>query len=183
MPIIAAKLIPEIDNEKFFVAIDIAAPPKPNTNIEEATITFFIFSKSTLFCINTFKPLTDINPYNSIDTPPSTADGIDDIIAVSSPKNPNIIAIKAASPKTQTEATFVIPTTDVFSPYVVFAGPPIIPAANVARPSPIKVLSSPGSIIKSLSIISPSTLWSPICSAIVTSAIGTIVKMLPKFGE
>ena len=75
-------LYQHIDNEILPFAIDIAAPPKPNTNIEDAIITFFTFSKSTLFCINTFKPLTDINPYNNIDTPPSTADGIDDIIAV-----------------------------------------------------------------------------------------------------
>ena len=49
------------------------------------------------------------------------------------------IAIIAARPITQTDATFVIPTTDVFSPYVVLAGPPKIAENEVARPSPISV--------------------------------------------
>ena len=92
------------------------------------------------------------------------------------------IANIAAKPITQTDATFVIPTTDVFSPYVVFAGPPSKPANNVANPSPIKVLSNPGSFNKSLPIIVPSAVWSPICSAIVTNAIGAIVKSAEKLG-
>ena len=97
-----------------------------------------------------------------------------EIRAVNFPKKPRTIAIIAASPITHTDATLVIPTTAVFSPYVVFAGPPIAPATNVARPSPIKVLSSPGSSIKSFPIIVLNALWSPICSAIVTNAIGAI---------
>ena len=96
---------------------------------------------------------TAINPYRRSETPPKTAFGIVDTSAVNLLKNPNAIAIIAASPITQTDATFVIPTTDVFSPYVVFAGPPINPATKVAIPSPNKVLSKPGSLIKSLPII------------------------------
>ena len=84
--------------------------------------------------------------------------GIEEITAVNLPKKPNTIAIIAASPITHTEATLVIPTTEVFSPYVVFAGPPINAATAVATPSPITVLSSPGSSIKSLSIIELNTL-------------------------
>lgn len=37
--------------------------------------------------------------------------------------------------------------TPVFSPYVVFAGPPINPAKAVARPSPNRVRCNPGSSI------------------------------------
>ena len=59
----------------------------------------------------------------------------------------------AANPITQTEAIFVIPTTEVFSPYVVFAGPPSNPATIVAIPSPSKVLSNPGSFNKSFPTI------------------------------
>ena len=87
---------------------------------------------------------------------------IEDITAVNLPKKPNTIAIIAASPITHTEATLVIPTTEVFSPYVVFAGPPINPAKNVATPSPNNVLSNPGSLIKSLPTLSyPSILPVP----------------------
>ena len=68
------------------------------------------------------------------------------------------IAIIAASPVTQTDATFDIPTTLVFSPYVVFAGPPTSPAATLAKPSPKRVLSNPGSLIKSLPIMLPSAI-------------------------
>ena len=47
IPMIAAKLIPEIVNDKSPLTIDTAAPPNPNTNIELATITFFASSKLT----------------------------------------------------------------------------------------------------------------------------------------
>ena len=86
------------------------------------------------------------------------------------------IAIIAANPITHTDATLVIPTTLVFSPYVVFAGPPNNPATVVANPSPSYVFSNPGFLIKSFLIIVLSAMWSPICSAIVTNAIGAIVK-------
>ncbi len=49
IPITAAKLIPEIVSEKSPFTIDIAAPPKPNTNIVEATTTFLGSSKSICF--------------------------------------------------------------------------------------------------------------------------------------
>ena len=114
---------------------------------------FLDCSKSTWFLINTFKPFTAINPYRSNDTPPSTAFGIVETSAVNLPKNPITIANIAASPITLTLATLVIPTTDVFSPYVVLAGPPKAPATNVAIPSPNRVLSSPGSLIKSFPIM------------------------------
>ena len=96
--------------------MEIAAPPNPSTNIVDATTIFLDFPKSILFSINTFKPFTEINPYNSKDTPPKTASGMVDTNAVNFPKNPKQIAITAANPMTHTDATFVIPTTDVFSP-------------------------------------------------------------------
>ena len=135
-----------------------------------------------MFCTNTFNPFTAINPYRSNETPPRTAFGIVDTNAVNLLKNPKTIAVIAAKPITHTDATFVIPTTEVFSPYVVFAGPPINPAKNVAIPSPNNVLSNPGSFNKSLFIILPNAVWSPMCSAIVTNAIGAIVSTAEKFG-
>ena len=51
IPTIEAKLIPEIVTDKSPITIDTIAPPKPRTNIEEATITFFGISKSILFLI------------------------------------------------------------------------------------------------------------------------------------
>ena len=111
-PTNAARLIPDIPT----VAIFITAPPSPSTSILEAIIIFLDFEKSILFSIKTLRPFTAINPYKSKATPPSTAFGIVETKAVNLPKNPSNIAIIAASPITQTEATFVIPTTDVFSP-------------------------------------------------------------------
>ena len=100
IPTIAAKLIPDIVTAKSPLTIDIVAPPNPKTSIADATITFFVLLKSTWFCIKTFNPLTDINPYRSKDTPPKTAVGIVDISAVNLVKKPNIIAIIAANPIT-----------------------------------------------------------------------------------
>ncbi len=60
-------------------------------------------------------------------------------------QNDSAIAIIAAPPVTQTLPTFVIPTTDVFSPYDVLAGPPSKPATEVAIPSPSSVRCKPGS--------------------------------------
>ena len=67
MPTIEAKLMPEIVTDKSPLIIEIAAPPNPKTNIDEATTTFLDTSKSTLFLINTFKPLTAMKPYNNND--------------------------------------------------------------------------------------------------------------------
>ena len=78
--------------------------------------------------------------------------------AVNFPINPNKIAITAAPPTTYTEATRVIATTPVFSPYVVFAGPPSAAETNVANPSPKSVLSRPGSCKKSRFVMLPKTL-------------------------
>ena len=57
-----------------------------------------------------------MKPYNKSETPPSTQFGIELTTAVNFPKKPSIIAKIAANPITHTEAIFVIPTTDVFSP-------------------------------------------------------------------
>ena len=57
-----------------------------------------------------------MNPYSNSDTPPNTALGIVATIAVNLPKKPIIIANIAAKPITLTLATFVNPTTEVFSP-------------------------------------------------------------------
>ena len=182
IPITAAKLIPEIVSERSPWTIETAAPPSPKTSIVDATTMFLFTPKLIWFSINTLRPLTAINPYSSNDTPPSTGLGIVETIAVNFPKKPNTIAIIAARPITHTEAIFVIPTTEVFSPYVVFAGPPIAPAINVAKPSPRRVLSNPGSFNKSFPIIVDNAVWSPMCSAIVTNAIGAIVSIAEKLG-
>ena len=131
--------IPDIVIDKSPDTIDIAAPPNPKTSIVDATTIFLDFPKSILFSIKTFNPFIAIKPYSSKETPPNTGSGIVEIIAVNLPRKPKHIAIIAANTITQTDAILVIPTTDVFSPYVVFAGPPSIPATKVAIPSPSKV--------------------------------------------
>ena len=123
-----------------------------------------------------------MKPYSNKLTPPSTGVGIVCTNAVNFPKKPKTIAKQAAKAITPTDAFLVIPTTAVFSPYVVFDGPPKKPAANVAKPSPINVFSNPGFFNKSLSSIVLNALWSPICSAIVTKAIGAIVNAIKKSG-
>ena len=52
----------------------------------------------------------------------------------------------------------VIASTPMFSPYVVFGGPPISDAINVATPSPKIERCKPGFSIKSLLITFPSTI-------------------------
>ncbi len=56
-----------------------------------------------------------------------------------------------------------------------FAGPPISAARDVARPSPMRVLWIPGSLMKSLPTTFPMANTSPKCSTIVTMAMGTMM--------
>lgn len=62
IPMIAAKDMPEIANDKFPYAMDSVAPPKPKTNIVAATTTFLVFVKSTWLWIKILRPFTQINP-------------------------------------------------------------------------------------------------------------------------
>ena len=66
--------------------------------------------------------------------------GIELINAANFGEKDKIIAKYAANLTTLGSYTFDNANTPVFSPYVVFAGPPNNPANEVARPSPIKVL-------------------------------------------
>ena len=47
IPMIAARDMPEIANDKSPYVIESVAPPKPKTNIVAATTTFLVFVKST----------------------------------------------------------------------------------------------------------------------------------------
>ena len=60
-----------------------------------------------------------------------------------------IIANIAAPPITQTLKHRVIASTPIFSPYVVFGVAPKKPERILARPSPNKERSKPGSFIRS----------------------------------
>ena len=62
------------------------------------------------------------------------------ITAANLGQNENTIAIYAAILTTLGSYTFDKARTPVFSPYVVFAGPPNNDDNDVASPSPIKVL-------------------------------------------
>lgn len=83
-------------------------------------------------------------PNNSIDTPPKTDVGIVAIIAIVLPENDKSIAIMAAPSITNTLYTRVIANTPMFSPYVVFGGPPISALINVPIPSPSNERCNPG---------------------------------------
>ena len=69
------------------------------------------------------------------------------MIAITFPKNEIMIAITAAPKMTYTLYTRVIANTPIFSPYVVFGGPPINALINVPNPSPNKERCKPGSLI------------------------------------
>ena len=68
-------------------------------------------------------------------------------------------------------------STAVFSPYVVFAGPPSKALAMVATPSPRTVRCNPGSFMKSLPHTVLLALMSPKCSINVTIARGTSIRI------
>ena len=92
------------------------APPSPMTSILLIMIRFLVFVRSIFESTKTLKPLDAIKPYKTIEIPPITQLGIAEIKAIKTLLNERIMAKIAASPVTHTEATFVIPTTDVFSP-------------------------------------------------------------------
>jgi len=110
-------------------------------------------------------------------TPPMMEDGIEPITAANFGEKLRMIAYTAAIRITLGSCTFDSSNTPVFSPYVVFAGPPMAPANAVASPSPIKVLWSPGSSTKFSSTVAEIAVISPICSIMVASAIGAITRI------
>ena len=104
------------NSQKSLDTIEITHSPSLKTSIVEDSIIFLLLLKTILFSIKTFKPFTAINLNSSKKTPPSTWFEIEPTIAINLPKNPKIMANISASPITQTNAIFVIPTTDDFSP-------------------------------------------------------------------
>ena len=141
IPAIAQSAVPD----KVIGPTSSTAEPSPSTNIELAIMRLRTCLKSTCFSINTFNPFEAITPYKRIAIPPSTALGIVRMSAVNLPKKLNPIAISAALRMTDTDAIRVNPTTPVFSPYVVLAGPPRKADTAVATPSPMSVRCKPGS--------------------------------------
>ncbi len=75
-------------------------------------------------------------PNSKIDTPPSTGGGIVPTKAISFPEKDSKAANTAAPPITHTLKTRVKTSTPIFSPYVVFGGPPIRDEISVPKPSP-----------------------------------------------
>ncbi len=71
--------------------------------------------------------------------------GIEPMSAATIGKNEIVQAKIAAIRITLGSYTLVSASTPVFSPYVVFAGPPKSEARVVARPSPMRVRCRPGS--------------------------------------
>lgn len=114
-------------------------PPSP-VIAKIAIRTIFLDKKSSSFAFTKIrKPLIAIMENKIISIPPITGLGIADKINEIGAKKENITAIIAAKKITQTDATLVTAITEVFSPYEVFAGPPIAAEKIVARPSPISV--------------------------------------------
>ena len=103
-------------------------------------------------------------------------DGIEPITAANFGEKLRMIAYTAAMRITLGSCTFDSSNTPVFSPYVVFAGPPMAPANAVASPSPIKVRCRPGSSIKFSPTVAEMADISPTCSIIVAMAIGAITR-------
>src|SRR5699024_4605692 len=116
-------------------------------------------------------------PNNSKEMPPITGEGMDEMSAANFPKKDKMIAMAAAIPIIHVEYTLVIASTPMFSPYVVFGVEPTKLEIMVAIPFPNKERSRPGSFVKSLlTILLVTNKW-PICSGIITSAAGKIIKM------
>src|SRR5699024_3854794 len=116
-------------------------------------------------------------PNNSIEIPPMTGQGMDEMSAANFPKKDKMIAITAAIPIIHVDYTLVIASTPMFSPEVVFGVEPKKLEMIVEIPFPNKERSSPGSFVKSLfTILLVTNKW-PICSGIITSAAGKIMKM------
>ena len=95
-------------------------------------------------------------------------------------QNDSTNAMTAAPPITHTLYTFVIAITPMFSPYVVFGGPPHTAAHAVARPSPTSVRCKPGSFKKSFPTTRDVVSVSPKCSQIVASETMTKVSEATK---
>ena len=119
--------------------------PSPQTKITPAIIRFLERVRSTLFSTTFRTPMAEIIPYSMKDTPPIIADGIVEMTAANFGMKDSTIANTAARRTTIGSYTLESSNTPVFSPYVVFAGPPIAPANAVARPSPTNVRCRPGS--------------------------------------
>src|SRR5699024_372556 len=109
--------------------------------------------------------------------PPITGEGIEEISAANLPQNDKHIAMTAAMPMIHVEYTRVIASTPMFSPYVVFGVEPTKLDKIVEIPFPNRERSSPGSFVKSLLTMLPVTNKCPICSGMMTSAAGRIIKM------
>ena len=82
------------------------------------------------------------------------------------------IAIIAVVVIVTIEAFLVIATQPTDSPYVVLGQPPKIAPAMEPTPSPRSVLESPGSTVRSCSMIEERFLWSARCYANTTKATG-----------
>ena len=113
-----------------------------------------------------------MNPYNEIQTPPITQEGIVERNVEKGPKNEITIAMIAVVKIVTTDAFPEIATHPTDSPYVVLGHPPKNAPAIEPTPSPHNVLSRPGSVSKSCSITVERFLWSAICSANTTNATG-----------
>ena len=111
------------------------------------------------------------------DTPPIIEAGIEPMISATFGINPRTIAYTAASLITRGSCTRLSSSTPVFSPYVVFAGPPNKAESEVARPSPIKVRWSPGSSMKFSPTVADIADISPTCSIMLAMAIGAMTSI------
>jgi len=114
--------------------------PSPLTRITAATIRLRDFVKSTLFSTTLRTPIAEIIPYSMKLTPPMIDAGSEPIHSATFGEKLRRIAYTAARRTTLGSYTRLSSRTPVFSPYVVFAGPPNAAANAVARPSPIRVL-------------------------------------------
>lgn len=125
-------------------------------------------------------PEAAMTPKSSMETPPMTGVGMLWISAASLPRHESRMAKTAAPPMTQVEKTFVMASTPMFSPYVVFGVEPKKPEMMVERPLPKMERSRPGSFVRSWPTMLPVTIRWLMCSTMTTREAGRMMRMAPR---
>src|SRR5699024_5470428 len=122
-------------------------------------------------------PLAAMIPHHRKETAPITGEGMDEMSAANFPQQDKMTAITAAIPVVDLEDTLVLASAPLPPPQVALGGEPTKLEIMVDIPFPNKQRSRPGSFVKSLlTILLVTNKW-PICSGIITSAAGKIIKM------
>lgn len=129
-----------------------------------------ILSKS--ISLNIFKPEEAIKPYNNTQTEPITHPGMVANTVAIGPTKDVTMHIIAQTKIGYVDADLVNAVVAIASPYEVFSAPPKKAPTIDPTPSPRRVLSSPGSLVRSVPMIFDRFKWSERCSQNVENATG-----------